>query len=69
MSAAWKKCSMEWVQHEESIITEWNFERKCTSIVHYSAQADNKRYVNRPLYTGKNKFCKVRQYFTTFFGF
>ena len=69
-SATWKdyytrKCNMEMVQYEETAT--WkniNFLReiwkKCTRIVHYSAQTDNGPSVDGPLYTDvSEKISKV----------
>ena len=46
-SATLKECNMKKVQHCRNEIR-----KKCTEIVHYSAQMDNRPSVDGPLYTG-----------------
>ena len=55
--AVWEKCNMKRVQHKKS--ETWKtinclseIRKKCTRLVHYSAQMDDELSVDGPLYTG-----------------
>ena len=55
-SKTWKECNTEKVQHDESIVIEWSFEKIFTRRVHKNAQTDNGSSVNVPLYTDNFKY-------------
>ena len=48
-SATRKKCKMKIAQHDQSIKTDQNLEKKCKRRVHYSSQKDNGLPLSRPL--------------------